>query len=426
MGSVTAGLPIQKVEAADKIDELNKKSEELKKERSGVESKINSMDSEINKLKGEQKNVGEEIKRLDFAIGDAENKISEKTSEIAATKEEIKELQGDIKVLEERIAKRNDTLKDRARSYQESGGMVSYIDVLMGAQSFSDFIDRVGAVATIVEADTDILKEHQADKDLLEEKRTKVEKDLASLEQMLKDLENMKKELSTQKAEKDKLMASLKKEEEHMHAEMLDLQEEKDIISGQEAAIQKAIQLEKEQQKRAAEAAAAQAEKAAKAQGNSASSNSNNTSNTKSTTSSKVSAPPVSNGTFTKPASGRLSSGFGGRSLGNHFGVDIASGGTVPIVAAADGVVIRSYYSSSYGNCIFIAHSINGQVYTTVYAHMRSRGIGSGATVKKGQQIGIMGNTGQSYGQHLHFELHKGSWNGAKSNAINPIGIVPL
>ncbi|PAF13480.1 peptidase M23, partial [Shouchella clausii] len=80
------------------------------------------------------------------------------------------------------------------------------------------------------------------------------------------------------------------------------------------------------------------------------------------------SAPSVASGAWTRPASGRLSSGFGNRSLGNHFGVDIASGGTVPIVAAADGVVIRSYYSSSYGNAIFIAHSVGGQTYTTVYA----------------------------------------------------------
>jgi murein DD-endopeptidase MepM/ murein hydrolase activator NlpD len=73
-----------------------------------------------------------------------------------------------------------------------------------------------------------------------------------------------------------------------------------------------------------------------------------------------------------------------------------------------------------------IAHSINGQTYTTVYAHMSSRSVGDGAVVSKGQQIGYMGNTGDSYGQHLHFELHRGPWNAAKSNAINPVGNVPL
>lgn len=438
LGSVTVGLPADRAAAANKIDELNQKSEEIKQERSGVESKINSTGSEINKIQGEQQSVKEEIKRLDLAIGDAEAKIKEKNSEIASTKEEIKKLQEEIKVLIERIKKRNEMLKDRARSYQATGGMVSYMDVLLGAESFSDFIDRVGAVATIVEADQDILREHQADKDLLEKKQAELKADLASLEKMLSELEGMKKQLSSQKAEKDKLMASLKKEEEQMHGELLDLEETKDILAGQEAAIQKAIQLEKDRQAeeaarqaeiaKQAELAAQQATKAStkSASGSNGDSGSKSNSSNNSTSSEKVSAPPVSGGAFTRPASGRISSGLGQRWGSFHAGVDIASGGTVPIVAAASGVVIRSYYSSSYGNCIFIAHSINGQVYTTVYAHMRSRSVGSGATVSKGQQIGIMGNTGHSYGQHLHFELHRGEWNASKSNAINPVGIVPL
>ena len=81
-----------------------------------------------------------------------------------------------------RIKERNELLKERAVSYQESGGMVSYLDVLVGAQSFSDFIDRVGAVAVILEADQAILKEQKADKAALEEKQTKVKNDLAELE----------------------------------------------------------------------------------------------------------------------------------------------------------------------------------------------------------------------------------------------------
>ncbi len=108
-----------------------------------------------------------------------------------------------------------------------------------------------------------------------------------------------------------------------------------------------------------------------------------------------------------------------------HAGIDIAASGTVPIVAAADGVVSRSYFSSSYGNVIFVTHSIGGQQWTTVYAHLNSRQVSEGAVVAKGQQIGIMGNTGHSFGQHLHFELHKGAWNYSKSNAVNPLDYIP-
>ncbi|MFT8320642.1 MAG: LysM peptidoglycan-binding domain-containing protein [Bacillus sp. (in: firmicutes)] len=106
-----------------------------------------------------------------------------------------------------------------------------------------------------------------------------------------------------------------------------------------------------------------------------------------------------------------------------HFGVDFAKAGTIQIVASADGTVSKSYYSSSYGECIMILHYLNGQVFETVYAHLRkdSRKVTTGQKVKQGQVIGIMGSTGDSTGQHLHFELHRGRWNGTKSNAVNPM-----
>ncbi|KZD56508.1 N-acetylmuramoyl-L-alanine amidase [Bacillus cereus] len=123
---------------------------------------------------------------------------------------------------------------------------------------------------------------------------------------------------------------------------------------------------------------------------------------------------------FIKPAAGSYTSGFEKRGGQMHYGLDIAASGTVSVSAAADGVVTRSYYSESYGNVVFISHNMNGQTYTTVYAHLNSRSVSAGQSVKQGQQIGFMGNTGQSEGQHLHFEVHKGEWNAQKSNAVNP------
>jgi len=119
----------------------------------------------------------------------------------------------------------------------------------------------------------------------------------------------------------------------------------------------------------------------------------------------------------------RVTSGFRTKERPTHQGVDIADSGARPIYAVADGTVSRSYVSASYGEVIFILHDINGQQWETVYAHMRggSRGYHVGQVVKKGAQIGIMGNTGHSYGQHLHFEIHRGRWNYAKSYAVDPI-----
>lgn len=406
LGVTLSESPIKALAETTKIEDLKEEKGEIDSKQNSVESEIDETEKKVNSLKSEQAKLDAEIKELDSSITKAEEQMLAKQKEISETETQIASLKEEIKVLEERIAKRNELLKNRARSFQENGSMISYIDVLTGARDFSEFIDRVELVATLMEADRDILREHKADKDQLETSKRDLEKKAESLQVMLKEIETLKQNLNTQKEEKDKLMASLQLEEEELENYKMNLEEEAQLLSSQESAIQKAIELEKKNQ------AAKQAQ--------------NSVSSGTSASAPSVSAPPVSNGYFTRPTSGVLTSGFGSRWGANHFGVDIAQKGTVPVVSAADGVVMNSYYSSSYGNVVFISHSIEGQIYTTVYAHMSSRSVSAGQSVSKGQQIGYQGNTGQSFGQHLHFELHKGSWNSGKTNAINPIGIVPL
>ncbi|MEM5673435.1 M23 family metallopeptidase [Bacillus cereus] len=103
-----------------------------------------------------------------------------------------------------------------------------------------------------------------------------------------------------------------------------------------------------------------------------------------------------------------------------HHGLDISCFRYSAGCCCRRGCNHCSYYSTSYGNVVFISHNINGQTYTTVYAHLKSRSVSAGQKVKQGQQLGIMGNTGQSEGQHLHFEIHKGEWNAQKRNAMDP------
>jgi murein DD-endopeptidase MepM/ murein hydrolase activator NlpD len=130
---------------------------------------------------------------------------------------------------------------------------------------------------------------------------------------------------------------------------------------------------------------------------------------------------------FIYPCEGKLTSPYGKDVLNgevrSHFGIDLAQGGTVPIHAVADGHVSKSYLSTSYGECIRIVHYIGGVTYESLYAHMRpgSRRFHDGAKVKQGDVLGYMGETGYSFGQHLHFELHKGLWNIDKSNSVNPV-----
>ncbi|NKE06776.1 MULTISPECIES: murein hydrolase activator EnvC family protein [Mesobacillus] len=417
LGSLLSPLSINQATAAS-ISEMQKQKNELKNQRSGINAEINEKKSQIGELQNEQQALNDQIKKLDFAVNDAEEKIAAKNAEIAQTTEEIELLKGEIAELVKRIDQRNELLKDKARSLQENGSTVNYIDVLLGANSFSDFIDRVSAVTTIVQADKGILEQHARDKEELETKQQEVETKLNNLKEMKKDLEALTVKLNAQIKQKNELMSTLKHEEEQMHAEAMEMEEEAKLLKEQEAAMVQAIELEKKRQ--AEKARQAELERQRKAAAAAAAKSSGGSSSTPDPEP-VVSEPPSSGGMIIMPASGRVTSGIGQRWGTFHAGVDIANrGANVPIYAAADGVVIRSYYSSSYGNAIFVAHSINGQTWTTVYAHMSNRQVSNGQVVSRGQRIGTMGNTGQSYGQHLHFELHKGSWNASKSNAVNP------
>lgn len=447
LGSILAAPSVY----AESISDLEKQKESIQEKRSGVESNISDTEKKIDNLQDKQMTAEEQIAAIEAKIAESTKKIDAKNAEITQTKKEIEALKEEIKVLKERIAKRNEVLKERALSFQETGGDVNYLEVLFGSSSFGDLVDRVGAVATIAEADRDILKQHELDKKELEEKQNAVEAKLASLEVAKAELLEIQKQQKQQKQEKDALVKKLKQQTEKHEHEKMGLEEEKANLAAQEKAIKSAINLEHQRlaeleaarKKAAAEAkkraeqeaaqAAAQAasqasetKKQSTSSGSSAKSNSSSSAPSSSQVSSNVSqAPAVSSGTFTRPSAGYVSSTMGERWNKQHAGIDIAASGTVPVVAAADGVVSRSYFSSTYGNVIFVTHSIGGQQWTTVYAHLSSRQAGEGSVVAKGQQIGIMGNTGHSYGQHLHFELHKGAWNYSKSNAVNPLNYIP-
>ncbi|MGE8080564.1 murein hydrolase activator EnvC family protein [Peribacillus loiseleuriae] len=424
---------------AESLQDMKDKKVTIQEKRTDVQSDIHKTEAKIKHLQSQQLTVEEQLDQLEKNMAANANKIIEKTAEINKTNAEIESLKAEIVVLKDRIAKRNELLKERAVSYQESGGNLNYLEVLLGASSFSEFIDRVSAVATIVEADQDIIKQHEQDKKSLEEAQSAVEKKKLDLEKMLAELEKAKQQLQVQKNQQEVLLAELHKQKEHAEHDIVGFEEEAANLKAQETAVAQAIQLEQKRladaeaarkkaaaeaeavrKKAAADAAAAAAAKKKQASIPSSSSSPSPSSNA------TVSAPAVSSGTFNRPSAGYVSSGFGGRWGKSHNGIDIAASGTVPVVATADGVVIRSYLSSSYGNVVMISHSINGQIFTSVYAHLNSRSVSSGQVISKGQQVGYMGNTGHSFGQHLHFELHKGAWNAAKSNAVNPLNYLSM
>lgn len=128
-------------------------------------------------------------------------------------------------------------------------------------------------------------------------------------------------------------------------------------------------------------------------------------------------ASAATDGRMVYPASGNIQSKVGDGCRGNyraHDGIDISGAGGTPIVAAYDGLIKSRTVNSGYGNYTDIEHPGG---YVTRYAHMASPGIyAPGTRVGRGQQIGVVGNTGNSPAYHLHFELRL---NGAVYTAVN-------
>jgi len=105
---------------------------------------------------------------------------------------------------------------------------------------------------------------------------------------------------------------------------------------------------------------------------------------------------------FVLPYKGNLTSLFGWRRYRPHYGTDINLETGDTVVACFDGMVRIARYYHGYGNCVIIRHR-NGL--ETVYAHLSKLLVESGQPITAGTILGLGGNTGHSYGSHLHFEI---------------------
>jgi murein DD-endopeptidase MepM/ murein hydrolase activator NlpD len=102
---------------------------------------------------------------------------------------------------------------------------------------------------------------------------------------------------------------------------------------------------------------------------------------------------------------------FGGRGYEMHEGIDFKGPVGKPILATADGVVVKAEYNGGYGNHVRIDHGYN---YETLYAHLSEMEVRIGDRVKRGDVLGALGNTGRSSGPHLHYGIYR------NGQAVNP------
>jgi len=369
---ISSVFPLKNTDAATTSwQKLDQQIQEIQRQKKAAASKTSSIESQISSVKSEKVQAERDIKTIDSQIDQTEKKLFNLESDISKTTIKAKDAANELDLAEKRVEERNKLLKTRVRLMYKKGN-VQYIEVLLGSNSFSDFLQRFDALQKIVESDKKILEANITDKNTIEEKKKEIDQALVTLEGLYSQAESLKSTLIGKKEQRKVRIASLEQKEE----ELLEFKEDEEKLLNELAAKESALMQQKY----------------------------------KLTYSGGKFAWPV-------PASHRITSNFGMRvhpitgKYTGHTGLDIGRSGSVSllgadILAADDGAVILASYVNGYGNTVMIDH---GSGIWTLYGHIRNGGIKVkvGQQVKKGEKIAEVGSTGRSTGPHLHFEVKK-------------------
>lgn len=338
-------------------DELKRRERELEI----INKQIEDLDASIDANKALQNETNQKIQALYRDVKKLEK-------DLKLLNEDIKNTEGEIEVkieaiieAEDKIADKNTLLNNRLRVMYKTG-TIGYMEVLFGAEDFTDLLSRVDMVQLILSHDQNLLKEMKEARDALEIKKVALEETKSTL-----------KTYAEEKASKQKkLSASLNR-----------------LVGYKETLQQDAAAL-KEMEKQAVE----QADQL-----------------TVFIQNLKL-ADTYIGGEMVWPVPGYydISSPFGERIhpitkvYSKHTGVDIKASMGVPIVTAQTGTVVFADWFGTYGKAIIIDH---GGGLTTLYGHCSEISVMVGKTVKKGETIGLIGSSGYSTGPHLHFEVRE-------------------
>jgi len=346
----------------------------LKDEIDALEKTRKDLLNKINASKNEASKVSQTKTYLDNLVYTLEAKISTSNQLIAELEQKIADTNADIAVREDEIKKTNEKFIDRMRMAHEDG-TASYIEMLLEADSISDFLSRMERVNAMLEYDKTLKQNYQAEKETLEKEKADLNLSVELQQETLKQLEQDKADAEKQSAQAASYYNTLQSNAAEYQAQYNKAKAEEDKLNSE---------LEKYLESIAAQ------------------------------NSSQVTA----TGEYMWPlpvGKGYISCTYGGKDPGGrpHYALDVAISYGTPIYAANDGTVVMATWHYSYGYYIVIDHG-NGM--STLYAHCSSLKVSAGKTVTKGQVIGGVGSTGYSTGNHLHFEVRK---NGAKVNPLN-------
>ena len=346
----------------NEIDKLKNKNKSIKsqiaqtqKEKEIAIKKHAEIAKQIAVLDQQMNAANEALDTVTIGLNNLENKI-------AVTTVELKRAERDAK-------KQNELLKKRLKAMYQNG-FEGYISVVLSSTSYSDFITRLNYLTRIVKYDNNILKEMEKFSALVLEKQLKLKNDMV---------------------EKERVKASLNK----IKNEVIVATENKQLYIEQVNQDIEALESQEEELEQQAKALAKQIEKL-------------------------LSKGKYTGGTMTWPLPGyyRISSQYGMRIHPTyhvwrmHDGIDLPAPGGTAIIAAAEGKVVAASYSGGVGNHVVIDHG--GRI-TSNYYHASKILVHVGQNVSKGQTIALVGTTGTSTGNHLHFEVRK------NSSSINPM-----
>ena len=388
------------------IDALENRRQELQAESDRYQqilekTKENIADQEeyVNALVSKVQVLDDKIELSHRSINELNGKIQDK--------------QADIDNANKSIENQMNTLRTRLRNIYMAGNATD-LEIIFGAKSFSDFLDKMELVEALSEYDNNLINSIQGELENISKEKAELEKDMDSLEVEEANLQSDQAELNKILEENKELLAGLYKASDKATNEL-----ESGALESEE--IEKAIA------DYYAEKARLEAERAEQEKQNSIANGGSGGSGSSSIHDELETSPSG----FVWPCPGfyYLTSEWNkDRGSYNHGAIDIADAGIMgaDVVAAKDGIVIDSYNGcyhnwgkdgscgcgGGYGNYVMIAHN-GGKM--TVYGHLSTTMVYTGQKVYQGQVIGFVGSTGHSTGPHLHFETRL---NGIKYNPM--------
>jgi murein DD-endopeptidase MepM/ murein hydrolase activator NlpD len=347
------------------VQKLEEQIAALDKQQQQIQSQINSAQSEANSA-ASKKNY------YDNLIYTTNQKITASESLIKELNAQIKASQAAIDETEKLIEQTHKNFLERMRIAHEDGD-VSYIDMILGSQSITDFLSRIEQVNAMLEYDKTLKANYNAQKEDLINQKTRLEESKKLQEQTKAALEKDKKDNQKLAADAEKLQNDRLNAIKNDKAQL-------EKLKNEEARLDKQLE---------------EALKKIEAQNSSS---------------------VIASGEYMRPVSGGwISCRYGETDpIGRpHYAYDIAIGYGTPIKATNSGTVVIAGWHYSYGYYVVLDHG-NGM--SSLYAHCSSLYVKEGTSVQKGQTIAAVGSTGFSTGNHLHFEIRK---SGVKVNPAN-------